>query len=264
MARTKRTASDIGLARTLAAMKRRRPNRSGKVTGKKINYAPVKWMRKEIKPWRATIPINPFPAVYRTKITYAPPGSQYSPGFNSTVIQFQLTNLYNPDFNTAVGGGQPLFFDQLCSSTGPYKQFKVLGWRGKFTLVNLGGIREDTPSTGTQDCYEILWQQGYELSAEGDTNAELQSAPNLQRHLLPSTLNGSASQKVIYFQGRTKDFFAETVDDSTLVGNYAGTPAIVVYGSLGIRSLGSKLITMGIQVTIEFDVEFFSQDGAAS
>ena len=43
-------------------------------------------------------------------------------------------------------------------------------------------------------------------SAEGDTNTELQSAPNLQRHLLPGIVNGSASQKSIYFQGKCKDF----------------------------------------------------------
>lgn len=225
---------------------------------------PLKWISRQNKTWKATIPINPFPPVYKTKITWAPPAIEWAPGLNSSVMQFQMTNCYNIDIGAVFPTTQPLFFDQLCSSTGPYKQFKVVGWRGKFNLVNLGGIREDTPSTGTQDVYEILFQQGYELSAEGDTNAELQAAPNLQRHLLPSTLNGSASHKEIYFQGKTADYFATTVDDSTIVGNYAGSPSIVVYGSLGVRSIGSKVIKLGIQVTLELEVEFFSNDGAAS
>ena len=45
-------------------------------------------------------------------------------------------------------------------------------------------------------------------------------------------------------------------DDSTLVGNYLGDPAVIVYGSLGVRSLNSKNIFMAFQVTIEYDVEF--------
>ena len=44
-------------------------------------------------------------------------------------------------------------------------------------MVNLGGQSDDTPSTSLRDIYEVLYQQGYELSAEGDTNAELQAAP---------------------------------------------------------------------------------------
>ena len=132
-------------------------------------------------------------------------------------------------------------------------------------MVNLGGQSDDTPSTSLRDIYEILYQQGYELSAEGDTNAELQAAPNLQRHLLPGIVNGSASEKSIYFQGQSKDFFFATgTDDSTLVGNYAADPAIIVYGSLGVRSLNSKNIFMAFQVSIEYDVEFFSNDGVIS
>ena len=44
-------------------------------------------------------------------------------------------------------------------------------------MVNLGGQSDDTPSTSLCDIYEVLYQQGYELSAEGDTNAELQADP---------------------------------------------------------------------------------------
>ena len=122
-------------------------------------------------------------------------------------------------------------------------------------MVNLGGQSDDTPSTSLRDIYEVLYQQGYELSAEGDTNAELQST-QFTTPFYPGIVNGSASEKSIYFQGQSKDFFATNTDDSTLVGNYLGDPAIIVYGSLGVRSLNSKNIFMAFQVTIEYDVEF--------
>ena len=70
-------------------------------------------------------------------------------------------------------------------------------------MVNLGGqvMIHQVPHYVIS---EVLYQQGYELSAEGDTNAELQAAPNLQRHLLPGIVNGSASEKSIYFQGQSR------------------------------------------------------------
>lgn len=262
MARTKRTASEMAAATMLTTMKRKKAN--GKVTGKRINYVPINWIAKQNRPFRATIPINPFPPVYRTKVTWAPAATMWTPGSNNAVIQFKLNSVFDCELSSVFTPQQPLFFDSICTSTGPYKQFKVIGWRGKITMVNMGGQSDDTPSTSLRDTYEILYQQGYELSAEGDTNTELQSAPNLQRHLLPGIVNGSASQKSIYFQGKCRDFFATTADDSTLVGNYAADPAIIVYGSFGARSLNSKNILLGLQVTLEYDVEFFSNDGVSS
>ena len=123
-------------------------------------------------------------------------------------------------------------------------------------MVNLGGQSDDTPSTSLRDIYEVLYQQGYELSAEGDTNAELQAAPNLQRHLLPGIVNGSASEKSIYFQGQSKDFFATGTDDSTLVGNYLGDPAVIVYGSLGVRSLNSKTFSWHFKLPLNMTWNF--------
>ena len=71
-------------------------------------------------------------------------------------------------------------------------------------MVNLGGQSDDTPSTSLRDIYEVLYQQGYELSAEGDTNAELQAAPNLQRHMLPGIVNGSASENPFIFKEKQR------------------------------------------------------------
>ena len=67
-----------------------------------------------------------------------------------------------------------------------------------------------------------------------------------------------------FFHDNQRISFATGTDDSTLVGNYLGDPAIIVYGSLGVRSLNSKNIFMAFQVTIEYDVEFFSNDGVVS
>ena len=71
-------------------------------------------------------------------------------------------------------------------------------------------------------------------------------------------------RSLFIFKAEARIFFATGTDDSTLVGNYAADPAIIVYGSLGVRSLNSKNIFMAFQVSIEYDVEFFSNDGVIS
>ena len=44
-------------------------------------------------------------------------------------------------------------------------------------MVNLGGQSDDIPSTSLRDIYEVLYQQGYELSAEGDTTQNFKQHP---------------------------------------------------------------------------------------
>ena len=184
-------------------------------------------------------------------MTWAPPATTWTPGSGNAVIQFKLNSVFDCELSSVlVPPNNHCFLIPSAPQLDLISNLRSLGGEEKFISL--------------RDIYEVLYQQGYELSAEGDTNAELQAAPNLQRHLLPGIVNGSASEKSIYFQGQSKDFFATGTDDSTLVGNYLGDPAVIVYGSLGVRSLNSKNIFMAFQVTIEYDVEFFSNDGVVS
>ena len=104
-----------------------------RVAAKRMNYVPLRWIAKQNRPFRATIPINPFPPVYRTKVTWAPPATTWTPGSGSAVIQFKLNSVFDCELSSVFSATQqPLFFDTICTSTGPYKQFKVLGWKEKF------------------------------------------------------------------------------------------------------------------------------------
>ncbi len=49
-----------------------------------------------------------------------------------TAVKFAVNSLYAP----LASGHQPYTFDQLCSATGPYTKYKVLGFKCKFTFIN--------------------------------------------------------------------------------------------------------------------------------
>lgn len=235
--------------------------------GKAKMYSPVLWTEGQAMPLKLQIPVNPFPPKFRTKLTYAPASTYWTPATNTAVAQYALNGLFQPEIAGAVFGTgiQPLYFDQLCTSTGPYKQYKVHGWKGVIRLINVSGQYDDTPSTSARDSWEVIFQQGFELAAEGDTNAELQSAPNIQRYILPNGfVGGSKSCLEIPFNGKVRDFVDSTVEDSSMAGAYTGNPSVVVYGNLGVRSLNSKTITGIVQMTLEYDVEFFGFDAVQS
>ena len=79
-------------------------------TAKRMNYVPVKWIAKQNKPFRATIPINPFPPVYRTKVTWAPPATIWTPGSGNAVIQFKLNSVFDCELSSVFSATQqPLF-----------------------------------------------------------------------------------------------------------------------------------------------------------
>lgn len=266
----KRKISEADVASALMSLKRARTKKTGS-RGKRNPARALsnnkKWVTSQARHIPLGIPINPFPSKLRTTLTYAPAATYWAPASNSAVAQYALNGIFQPEQSGAVFGTgvQPLYFDQMCTSTGPYKQYKVHGWRGKIKIINPTGQYDDTPSTSTRDCWEVIFQQGFELAAEGDSNAELQAAPNIQRFLVPSGIvNGSAGEITIHFNGRTRDFMDSTVDDSSLAGAYNGNPSVTVYGNLGVRSLNSKTITAYVQMTLEYDVEFYGFDSAIS
>ena len=71
-------------------------------TAKRMNYVPLRWISKQNRPFRATIPINPFPPVYRTKVTWAPPATVWTPGSGNAVIQFKLNSVFDCELSSSL------------------------------------------------------------------------------------------------------------------------------------------------------------------
>lgn len=225
-------------------------------------------MRKKFAKWTVSksvpvLDINPFPTTYRTTLTWHPPAVNLS-GSNNAVYQIKVNDAFDPDGTGSFGNGQALYFDQICSSTGPYKSFIVHGWRAQVTINNSTGSGDTVPYQTLCDAVELIVQQGYEINTEGDTNAELQSAPNRQVALLSPALEAPGNRHTFYMRGKTSDYVTVPAFDSTLGGNFAASPAVVVFLNIGARSIAGDNFSLYAMVHVEFDIEFYNQDGAAS
>jgi len=207
--------------------------------------------------------INPFPTTWRTKLTWHPPCVNVA-GTASAVYQIKLNDCFDPDGTGTFGNGQPLYFDEICSTTGPYKSFIVHGWKARIDVNNSTGSGDTVPYQTLCDALEVIVQQGYEINTEGDTNAELQSAPNREVALLSPALEAPHNRHTFYLNGKTMDYTTKPAFDSTLAGNFTGSPSTVIFGNIGLRSIVGDNYSAYMMVHVEFDVEFYDIDGAAS
>ena len=177
-----------------------------RVAAKRMNYVPLRWIAKQNRPFRATIPINPFPPVYRTKVTWAPPATTWTLAQATLIIQFKLNSVFDCELSSVFSATQqPLFLIPSAPQLDLISNLRSLGGEEKFIwLIWVVKVMiHQVPHYVISMRYCI--SKDMSCLRKGDTNAELQAAPNLQRHLLPGI-------------------------------DYLGDPAVIVYGSLGVRS----------------------------
>lgn len=205
--------------------------------------------------------VNPFPRLLRTTMTWAPPALNYAPASSNFVMQFNLNGITACQSTSVFSTTQPLYFDDICSNTGPYNTYVVHGWKMRLDVLNLT-IGSPTSSSSA---VELLVQQGYETLSDGDTNAELQAAPNVERYLLSAAgCGGELDRQLVTIQGRTRDFIGDVNFDSSNEGNYTGNPSVTLRLNIGARSLDSSYVTLGLQMQLQYDVEFSILDAVAS
>jgi len=226
----------------------------------------VKYSRKGIsaKKMIADFARHPFPAEWNTKITWDPPCATLVPGSTNGAAVIRLNSIYDPDYTNVFGNGQPLFFDEILSATGPYQKYRVNGWKCKLQILNHSPVQ----ASGSPMPVDLYLMQGATDSLDVDTFSELQSSPGVQTHLLGHTSSGSAAYKTWYVNGRLKSFIpTTTATDDDFVGAYNGDPAKSVYLALGYSNAtptDSSYPKLFVKISIEFDVTLFSRDGAAS
>lgn len=204
---------------------------------------------------------DPFPRERRCKMTWSPDTQYSNPGSTSAASVIRLTDIYDPDYSNHFGNFQPLFFDQLLSATGPYQNFRVNGWKGKITLVNVSAADGSVPLA--LECY---WKQGATNAVDVDTWAEVQSQAGIQSFLLGPKDSDSAT-KTIYFNGRMESYIPKGVDAEDYSGTYGSSPSKPIYGAIAIRNAKSgsaSAINCYIKVVIEFDVTVFGTDAVQS
>lgn len=206
---------------------------------------------------------HPFPAEWKTKITWDPPTALLTPGSNQSAYVIRLTDLFDPDYSNVLGNGQPLFTDQMISATGPYQRFRVDGWKCKVIVQNV------SPNTtgGSPMALDMYLCQGANNATDVDTFGELISSPGVVTDLIGAS--GSCKDvKEFYLNGRTLSYIPKgTKYDDDYCGDYATSPSKPLFLGIGFKNADSTdtvAIKVYLKVQLELDVVFFARDAVAS
>jgi hypothetical protein len=140
-----------------------------------------------------------------------------------TAVQFVPNSLYAP----LASGHQPYTFDQLCSATGPYTKYKVLGFKCRLTFTNINagnnqyGLQAVVRLVNITDNYSIT----------GKLTEEILEKPTSKWGVVPATGNQSWSTTVdvpdlsVLFNWSKEQYTADTFAS---VGTYGAAPASLV------------------------------------
>ena len=198
---------------------------------------------------------GPFPDQLQTTLLYRsiPINASGSAGTGTYTLQVVLNNLNDFDYSNVLGNKQPLYYDQLFSSTGPYQAYECKSWRTRITVINLAS----TAAT-------VYWNgQGTSIGlSEEDTLTEVTNRSyHKQYHLAPK--GGSGDRAWIATSGKMSKASSD-VTYSAVAQN--GSPiAFPVYGTLFINTpTTTDAPNVMIQVDHYFDVICFRSDGTSS
>lgn len=142
------------------------------------------------------------------------------------VIQVSPNDMFDFDKSgSVVGNKQPLYYDTLLSSSGPYKTFKVISWETTWTIINNATT---TPIT--------VWAFPPTLAtAEIDSAAEADNFPGMKMLYL-TALTGAKNIGTITVKGHVKDAVPSYSNDASLTGAFNGSPGTPIYQGLYIKA----------------------------
>lgn len=206
---------------------------------------------------KAVLIKQPFPKVMNTCLVYKQPSVYInSNGVSSSWTQIWRSNsLFDYDYSNALGNKQPLFYDTLCTATGPYQNYRVNAWSAKITIINLS----DKPMNVYYDpvSYSI---------AEADTQTEMQNRRGVIYRMLTAQSNSKPMTTIKSFV-RVKDFAPDIVSSSeNYSADSSADPSKILYSQLlwGPIDLSTTAYNVAIQVETKFYCTFYNADSVQS
>lgn len=167
-----------------------------------------------------------------------------------TAVKFVPNSLFAP----LASGHQPYTYDQLCSATGPYTKYKVLGFRVKLTFINNTANAANIPIlirlVNITDNYDIT----------GKLLEDALEKPGSKMIVCPQYGPGSVTTSIavddlsVLFNWSREQFTADRIES---VGAYGSSPASLV----GLHVATSNPVANAaapLNMTCEFlfDVQF--------
>lgn len=197
---------------------------------------------------------GPFPPRKFYNFEYSNALTQYSPAATTGYVSCKPSDLYDFDNNAGAyfGNKQPLFYDSLLTTTGPYKAYKVHSWVITYTITN----QSAGPVT-------VFGFPSLATSSEMDIVSEMDNWPGVQRLFL-SASGGAKSMGTLTVKGGLGDVYPQDITASSLGGSWNASPTAPIYGGVGFSSGTPDNVSVSIAVKATLYTELGVMDSTVS
>lgn len=151
------------------------------------------------------------------------------------------------------GNKQPLFYDNLLTVSGPYKEFYVPSWTTTYFIANETNVAVDVfvlpPHIG---------------SSELDSKAEADNFPGVKHEHLTAK-GGSRDYIKVTVKGSVNDVIGSKTKDANFVGIWNGSPSTAVLGGLFMCTAdGTTSLSVAVSVQHKFNAQLEYTDALVS
>ncbi len=198
----------------------------------------------------------PFPSRRRTVFRYTDDRALAEAAAGAGVAHaYRLNSLYDPDYTGL--GNQPMYFDQLVTSSGPYTKYRVFNTRVKVGFINyssnpvvVGVYPSPSPTlpTSLKQAMEKPWG----------------------RYQLLTPVTGGSCKAVINARYNIADVFGLTrthvANDEYFAGDSGSSPILGPYCVVWIWAGAGAVSAAGASVSVEFlfDAETYGLTNTAT
>lgn len=216
--------------------------------------------RKKVRKTYRRIPraMGPFPRIMNTQLVYKQPSSTITSGglLNYKAVRFTANGMYDYDYDNLLSNKQPLYYDQLLSIDGPYRQYRVNAYKTKIKFINL-----------SDKALNVYWQPASVNNyTDNDTPPEMQNWPGVIHQQLTAQGNSRPQCTFNTYKKINQLVPATGTRTTQWLGGYASNPTIQVAQCLLAETIDGSTTAFSFAVEVEhiFYVQLFDSDAISS
>ena len=201
---------------------------------------------------------GPFPKIMHTQLVYQ--GNMVTDvstgvGNSYSYTQWKPTDLFDFDYTNNFGNKQPLYYDQLLSTTGPYKRYVVNAWKTTLTVFNLS----------TQGLEVFVDTNTVNSFLDTDTLSEMANRKGVIKRVITAAANAKPMCTISWFR-KLKSLVPESRSSvGEWGGNFNTSPNNFISNTLACQSIdGVSTHTVRVKIQHIFYVTLFETDGIIS
>lgn len=148
-----------------------------------------------------------------------------------TYLEVRPNSAFDYDVTGNLGNKQPMYYDALLNSSGPYKSYKVISWKTTWTFINastLGvNIWISPPLTASSEC---------------DAVAEAEEFPGVKKITLTAE-SGSKGTTTCTVTGHYKDVYPTMGGAAELFAGYNANPSATMAATVVYQPADGAAVT---------------------